>query len=355
MRSSLILCVVSWGFLNAWPFQLDEIQSTYTDEELTRVWDSLSDIHSPTGEDYYKIEEYLQHGRRPYLDIIFDHLLLKQIVRPEQHDRSYTIHNRMLQRMKFVGPNGEMPIFETKCLGGALPSDKSRCIILFSSHNQTYNQWDGSSNYADRLHNLVDELSQAGYKGHVVCRVGGFPLEVKGGIRLAHVPYAFKLLSLIEASQLGYDEVLWIDVSMHPTNDLSELFARIKDQGYLLLGNDLSLGYDYNYSIPLLPDEAVKCSGVFIEELPSIPHVIATIIGLSFQHQKSHDIVSEWLKLTALTQPAMTFYPEEFLFSIACWRTANRPNARCFEIFDARSFMPHKPTRSSKPFWFDKG
>jgi hypothetical protein len=350
-----ILYAISLVFLHAEPFQLHEIKATYADEELTTLWDSISDIRKPSHADYLKIQNYLQHGRRPYLDVIFDHLVSKGIVPFDQIDRAHTIHNRVLQKMQFVGPQGEMPIFKTTCLGDAAPDDKSRCIILFSSYNQDYNQWDSFSNYADKVNRLISELHQTGFKGHVVYRIGGFPLEEKGGVRLIHVPYAFKLLSFIEASQMGYDEVLWVDLSMHPTNDLSSLFTSIKDRGYLLLGNDSSLGYDYNFSLPLLPDVAVKHVGVSVAELDHIPHVICTIVGLSFRHQKSHDIISEWLRLTALTHPAMTLYPEEFIFSIACWRTANNPTTSWHNIFSTRSSMPVKPSYSDKPFWFDKG
>ena len=194
-----------------------------------------------------------------------------------------------------------------------------------------------------------------GYKGHVLYRLGGYPLIDKGGIRFSHIPYSFKLLSLIEASQLGYENVLWIDTAMHPTNDLEEVFSKIQREGSLLLFNGINLDYDFNFILqPILPIKAIESADLNIDELNQIPHVIATIIGMSFQHQKTHQLIKEWYRLTSLTIPAMTLYPEEFLLSVASWRTRNKPTGNVWEYFDVRSVIPVKPRNAIKPFWFDK-
>ncbi len=96
-------------------------------------------------------------------------------------------------------------------------------------------------------------------------------------------------------------------------------------------------------------------SGLTIDCLTRIPHVIAGSIGVSFSHPKAHALIREWYRLTALVHPAMTLYPEEYLLSVAAWRTNNPPTAWVWDLFNVRSFVPIKPTQSDKPFWFDKG
>jgi len=62
-------------------------------------------------------------------------------------------------------------------------------------------------------------------------------------------------LSFIEAAQLGYDQVLWIDCSIHPTNDLKQIFDHIASQGIFALRNGVCLDYDNNFGI--LPKETL--------------------------------------------------------------------------------------------------
>lgn len=355
IRFLLLLFFFSPLFAPAEPFVLHEINPLYSDDELVELWNSLSDLKNPSVQDFLKIQDYLKYGRRPYLDVIFDPLIAKGIVKPEEFDRSATIANRMLQRTNLIGPGQEMPVFGTKRLGGVSAEDRNRCIILYGSYNITYNQWNEYNYYTDRLLSLIDVLEQNGYKGHVLYHLGGYPLIGKGGLRLVHVPYSFKVLAFIEASQLGYDNVLWLDVSMQPTNNLAEVFSMIESQGSLLISNGVNLDYDFNFYVPILPHTAVHATDVNPDDLSKIPHVIATIIGISFSHASNHQLVAEWLRLTSLTYPAMTLYPEEFLLSIASWRMLKKPNANVWDMFDVRSVVPIKPVNGTKPFWFDKG
>ncbi|MGL5627185.1 MAG: hypothetical protein ACRDDW_06735 [Candidatus Rhabdochlamydia sp.] len=338
-------------FLQGMPYELHEINPLYKDNELTALWESLNDLHHPHVEDFIKIQNYLRYGERPYLDVIFDVCVRSEL--RNQIDRSLCYYNRILQNVNFVSLNQELPIFEKRIFGGVSAEDKSRCIILYGTFHANKNPLD--TDYIKGIFKILDELKQVGYKGHVLYRLGGFPLTDKGSVRFMHIPYAFKLLGFIEASQLGYENVLWIDTSIHPTNDLKEVFAKIQKEGALLLFNGINLDYDFNFIQPILPIAAVQSAGLNGCELRQIPHVIATIIGLSFQHQKTHALIKEWYRLTSLTIPAMTLYPEEFLLSVASWRTHNRPNGDTGEYFDLKSAIPFKPRKAKKPFWFDKG
>jgi hypothetical protein len=347
-----ILACLFFNLLQGYPYSLSEISPTYKDDELTCVWNSLSDLHHPSAEDYLKIQSYLKHGRRPYLDTLFDNFIAKGFYK--EIDRTTCCSNRVLQDMAFTGPSGEEPIFERRIYGGVSADDKSRCIILYASYNSNKNLWTPHC-YTQGVLNILEELEQIGYKGHVLYRLGGFPLTERGGLRLIHAPYSFKVLSFIEASLQGYENVLWFDAAMHPTNDLQEVFSIIENEGSLLLYNGRNFDYDYHFSVPILPLAAVESAGLTESDLYEIPHTIATIIGICFSHPKSHELIDEWLRLTSLTIPAMTLYPEEFLLSVASWRTRNKPNKNVLEyFFDIRSRIPIKPIYSERAFWFDK-
>lgn len=53
----------------------------------------------------------------------------------------------------------------------------------------------------------------------------------KGGLRFAHIPYSFKVLSILESYRFGYKNILWIDISLHPINNLDKVFEDIEKKG----------------------------------------------------------------------------------------------------------------------------
>ncbi len=304
----------------------DLFEPLYMDEELMDLWASLEDIHNPTIEDYRSVEHYLKYGKRPYLDFLLDHLyntglLIKPI------DRSWTIWNRLMQRICLIGPNDEAPFSQTFVLGVA-PDDLSQCIVLYASFNE--DTFDGKTGYIQRMLALAEELKQVGFKGHVLVRGGGYPTLQHGGIQFAHIPYSFKILAMLEAHLQGYGRVLWLDCSVHPVRNIQLAFATIETTGYLFLENGSTLFTDYHYSQKLpyavvknfiFPDAAVAASDLSIQDLRSIPHPWAGIIGINFQNDKAKAMAMEWFRLTKMVIPAMTLFPEELLVAIAAWRT----------------------------------
>ncbi len=329
-----------------------DIQPIYRDEELTNLWASLEDVYNPSTEDFIKIQNYLKNGQRTYLNVLFDAFLESGCM--TKINRSECCWTRILQNIKFIGNDQKLPLSGIHYLGGSSEKDKSKCIIFYASFNGNCNPFKENS-YIESTLQVIRELEQIGYKGHVIYHFGGYPLIEKGSVRLMHVPYSFKVLSFLEAFNLGYKNVLWFDSSMHPMNNLEKVFSKIEEEGRLLLFNGLDLSYDFNYKdVPVLPVIAVESAGINVQDLNQIPHVIAGIIGISFQNQKSLDLIEEWYRLTSLTVPAMTLYPEEFLLSVSSWKTNNKPNGNVWDYFDARSAVPIRPYHGKKPFWFDK-
>jgi hypothetical protein len=354
MRLFLILPFFYSAFLAAAPFQLQEVNSAYKDVELERLWGSIKNINEPSLQDYLLIEEYLKYGRREYLDEFFNIAYLLRCVGEEKVDRSKAFSNRILQRMMLVGPNKEMPTFQRVCLGGSSPSDLSRCIIFYTSYNISPHPFDEQPLYSEKMLEVIRELEEENYKGHVLFRIGGYPLTERGGLHLAHVPYSFKVLALIEASILGYENVLWLDSSIHPTNDLSIVFNTLEKDGVFLLGNGTPLSWEYENG--LLSDASLAYSTLSPENLFDIEQIWAAIIGVSFKKRKVHNLIQEWYRLTAEVYPAMTLYPEQFILSVAAWRAKCKPTGSFGTYTNFRTHVPSRPVHDQgKPFWFDKG
>lgn len=274
-------------------FFISHALHAFQDDELDEIWSSVVDITNPTLDEYQAIEKYLKHGRRPYLDPL------------AHHDRSIRIRN-----LRLIGVHHEMPIFEKHSFNISEKS-KHRCILLYASYNGIY---------PDKARTLLSELEERGYSGHVLLRIGGFPDLEHGGLKLCHVPYAFKVAFLREAQRQGYGEVLWIDTAMHPLTNLEVIFSVIKEKGYFF--TDVGFLSD-NKSTHLA--EAAASLGITTDQYDRIPHASSSLIGLNMKNSKAVRLLENWVAETENVYPYITCWPEELSLSVIAWRLKCKP------------------------------
>lgn len=314
----------------------------YVDQELSELWDSLEDVCNPTPKDYEKIHHYLRYGERPYLAEVIK--WGKRHKLPVDPPKQFPYTRRLLQCLQVY--DGNEPLFQTVKLKSTRETS-CQCVILYASCNHGFLLND---NLGAKARQVISELEANDFPGYVILRIGGYPMLHQGGLQLIHVPYSFKVLSFIEAEWLGFDQALWIDVSVHPTNNLHKVFSKIKKDGYFAVKSGTNL--DYDDQLGLLPECTLFSWGIAPHLLKQIPHIIAGIFGISFKHSRGRAIIKEWYKLTAQTLPAMSFYPEEFLLSLVCWQLNLPPSEHVGYLLDVKSLVPYK--HAKKTFWHDK-
>lgn len=264
-------------------------RAAYTDPELEGVWSSISDLTNPTFEDYKKMETYLREGKRPYLEVLSKH----------NCDRLKAIRN-----FKFVGDNGEMPLFEKHSIN--VMENTNRCILLFGSYNGLYPK---------KVRRALDDLQKCGYSGDVLVRIGGYPYLSQGGMKISHVPYAFKVAFLKEAQMLGYKEVLWMDTAMNPLKDLKLVFQEIQERGYFFTWvGSLQDNYPSNYI------EAAEALNISPELYDYIHHIASGLIGVNFNFPAVIEFLEEWYHETENVFPNISGFPEELSLSVTAWR-----------------------------------
>lgn len=302
----------------------------YEDPELTALWQSISNLHAPTVEDYKKIETYLKEGKRPYLDI-----LRKCEVKNEGRlERIYDF--------KLLGPEGELPIVVKRSVK-LKEHTKQRCILVFASYN---------SAYADKAWQLMADIESCGYSGNVWMRIGGYPNLENDGIKICHVPYAFKVAFLKEAQLAGYKEVLWLDTAIHPLTDLETIFESIQLNGYYFTTVcTLKENHPFHLAIPS------NAMGISTDLHNQIPHLSSGIIGLNMTNDKALKLLSDWHKETEKVIPCMNWFPEELSLSIVAWKLGIVPSHNfgdivCSEreMIEATPFLP----RAGLQFFLDE-
>ncbi len=265
----------------------------FYDVELEHVWNSVSDINHPTLEDYRLFETYLSTARRSYLDYFL----------PET--KQGKVKFIRLFDFKFVGENDEAPIFE-KHVFHVDENDKERCILLYASYNGIY---------PNKVRKLLSEIKQSGYRGHVLVRIGGFPNVAHGGLKICHVPYAFKVAFFREAQLLGYKNVLWNDSAIHPLTDYAFTFNEMDARGYFFT----AIG-TLQTTAPYHNPEAALSLGVDVNQYDKIYHISTGLIGLNMGKTEVKQLLDNWYNETQRVYPCITLYPEELAFSVLASR-----------------------------------
>lgn len=262
---------------------------------LQQLWSAIEDPNNPTLDEYKKIDSYLKNQR--------DYLRPVSI---------YDDGKRLTHFFQFqlLGPHEEMPLFEKHSFH-ITEKTKHRCILIYAS---------GNGNYAQRARDLLKELKNVGYSGHVLLRIGGFPNIEHGGLKLCHIPYAFKLSFFNEAKRLHFKEVLWLDLAIHPLTDLDMIFSEIQRNGYFLLRISSLLE---NREKHLL--SAAESIGISYDEYSNISHISSSILGLNMTSSKAIHLLNQWEEYTTQITPCLTWHPDDLPLSIACHKTQCLP------------------------------
>ncbi len=283
-------------------------------KEVEQLWESLEDLYHPTLGDYKKIDAYLK--TRTFYPSLRNSYREKQIL-----------------RFQLLGPEDTLPILEKHAIN-VTDKTQDRCILIYASQNGLY---------PEKARNLLIDLKEKGYSGHVLLQIGGFPNTEYGGIKLCHIPYAFKVAFFDYAKRLGYKEVLWMDTSLHLLSNLEVVFSEIEKRGYFF-----SFPGSLSDNGPSHWEEAALPMGVTYEMYPQIPHIWSGLFGFNMGNPDALQAIDEWLRETKKVVTSISGFPEELSLSIVAWRLGLNPVFRTDTIVCNESelhfLLAQKPT-----------
>jgi hypothetical protein len=243
---------------------ISQVWGKYFDPEIEALLRSLSNPSNPTLEDYHLIESYFQFGERPYFKNM-----------TKRADLNYRI--KQLRNFKLVGPNGEMPITELYA-SNVREGTKDRCILIYGSYNR---------DYPEKARRLFEALKVCGYSGYIMLRIGGIPDISHGGARLCTIPWTWRINFFKEAVRRGFKQILYIDASYHPLNDLSEIFDVVDNYGLFSYTVDIDW-------IENMYNDYIQHLGIPVEQMHQIPWFDPHILGLNFTNEKINQLFQKW-------------------------------------------------------------
>ena len=157
-----------------------------------------------------------------------------------------------------------------------------RCIVNYSS-----------GPYLRSAYRMQEKLDQVGYNDGRLLFSDVLP---SGSKPHSEVPYMFKPYAILEAYNLGYTSVIWMDAPVYPAKSLNPLFDLLERDGYINFRNGWTNG-------EWTSDAALEYFGISRTEALRRPHSMACVMGFDFSRQDVVAVFDKWLKSAEYAYP----------------------------------------------------
>jgi hypothetical protein len=185
--------------------------------------------------------------------------------------------------------------------------------------------------YNGQYHTLKEDIPKAlekvGFNGYFYHRIGGFPNPTGKEIKYAGVPYCFKIFMMLEAQQLGFNKVLWIDTSMLPVKNPTPLFNEIEQNGSFI-----SYCYYPEHSC-IFPKTRMLLKSLTGTDVLKVRHIATQVFGLKMDAEKCKKFIDSYYKFVEMGTPFLSCFPEEFVFASLIERSPKEwPSTYIFQV-----------------------
>lgn len=205
---------------------------------------------------------------------------------------------RGLKQVLIDPENNEFPLKRLEKIGNGGDYCITSCVPL-------------TPKYISLLKSIPDALKEVGFNGYFLYRIGGYPNPTGKEIRYAGVPYAFKIFMMLEAKNLGFNKVIWIDSSLMPLKDPTPLFKKLEEEESLLT-EFRGPGYTAPYIFPKTKELLYKLTGV---DVVNQRRLCTWAFGLKMDSKKVENFISAYYSMVERGTPFISCFPEEFVFS----------------------------------------
>jgi hypothetical protein len=173
------------------------------------------------------------------------------------------------------------------------------CFVVGSPWNRKY---------PELLKSLIEGLKEIGFNGYVYYRIGGVPNPSGKEAKWAGVPYAFKIFMMMEAKNLGFNEVIWLDSALFPFKNPQRLFEKVRSEGSLMLHRSLA-------KKALMPATRQLIEQLLQVDMDDMEQVRMWLFGLKMDQPWVESFLNDYTRMVSIGYPFMSCYPEEFVIS----------------------------------------
>lgn len=260
---------------------------------------SIQDKLEYDNNDYINIQQKLN---KKNVDNIIEKLYTSKNEFYELNDFKRRINRGIKQ--KIINSENSQPIKTLYKIGNC--DNNKNCIVCCTAFKND----DNDSRYTSS-NNIVDSLKKSGYNGHFYLFHGGFPNPSGKEMKYAGVPYCFKIFLMLEAYNLGFKNVIWVDSGCYALNNPDFLFEILDKENVLLKKIMTNNNYDamtFEKTMRLL-NQLTKC------DLHNAPYIETIVFGLNMQNDTIKHFIKEYYDMVDLGWPFFSIFPEEIVIS----------------------------------------
>jgi hypothetical protein len=184
--------------------------------------------------------------------------------------------------------------------------DNKNCIVCCTAFKNGNND----SRFVSS-NNIIKSLTEVGYNGHFYLFNGGFPNPTGKEMKYAGVPYCFKIFMMLEAYNLGFKNILWIDSGCYALNNPDNLFKKLENDCVLCKKIESNNNYNamsFEKTIRLL-NRLTKC------DLHNANYIETIMFGLNMDSNLIKGFIREYYEMVDLGWPFFSVFPEEIVIS----------------------------------------
>ena len=245
-----------------------------------------------------KVEERMQNSS---IQKNIDSLLLMEKEKLSLNDSSFLEMKDHLYQRVLMGCTQKLISNEQTKRLVKVNKGSSRCIVTTIDGSKKRNP--------ELIFQMIKNLEAIGYDGYVYFRIGGFPNPTGKEMQYAAVPYSFKIFLMLEAKNLGFPYVLWVDARLMPLRSLDPIFSALKSNHAFLVKDKIMSRVNFTtFSLA----ELEKITGIN----PLLNYRVATpVFGLDFAYPPVEKFINDYYACCESGFPFFSVFPEEHVLS----------------------------------------
>lgn len=162
---------------------------------------------------------------------------------------------------------------------------------------------------------IIKSLEEVNFNGHFLLLNGGFPNPTGTEMKYIGVPYCFKIFMMLEAKNMGFENVIWIDAACYVINSPNDLFTQLQTDDAIFRAFRPNCFHPETYNNIVFPKTIELLNTLFNRNVRNDISVNSIIFGLNMSSPRIIEFIEKYYDMVKIGLPFLSQFPEEIVFT----------------------------------------